>query len=294
MMKVEIATCPASWGVFWPDGTPSGVKADVFLDQAAQAGYVGIELGPVGYLPTEKQALEQALGSRGLVARAGTACYAIDDYPDFQALYSRARELCGLLGRLGAGFLVMMDESAYAKNPKTKAEAGLLRQKKNFDIIKEYVAFAKQQGITVVYHPHAHSIVETEEEILSLINTADCKLCLDTGHHQLINGKPIFADRTTTDFYLKNHQHIPFLHFKNVSAGGMRQQAANPSCEVEAFCPLDEGVIDFAQFRDALKLTDYQGIGVVEQDCAKATAEEAMALAIRNRQYLQKTGIVAP
>ena len=291
-MYVEIATCPASWGVFWADGTPSGVHPDVFLDNAAKAGYVGIELGPVGYLPTTKQALEEALGRRGLVARAGTACYSIDDYTSFEALRPRAEVLCSLLRQLEVVYLVIMDESSYAKNPIYKAEAGLARQMKNFGIIRDYVSFAKQYGITVVYHPHAHSIVETEKEIISLMEVADCMLCLDTGHHQLINGKPVFADRTTTDFYLKHHQRIPFLHFKNVSIEGMQRQADHPAEEVEAFCPLEEGVIDFAQFRDALEQANYHGIGVVEQDCASATAEEAMALAVRNREYLLRTGII--
>lgn len=291
-MHVELATCPASWGVFWADGTPSGVSADTFLDGAAAAGYVGIELGPVGYLPTEKQALEQALAHRGLSARAGTACYTFDELPGFEALRPRAEALCGLLQTLSVPYLVMMDESPYAKDPAQKAAAGRARRLKNFGLVKDYVAFAKRYGVTVVYHPHVHSIVETEEEILELMDVADCMLCLDTGHHQLVNGRAAFGDRTATDFYLAHHRRIPFLHFKNVSAEGMRRRAARPAEDTEAFCPLDEGVIDFAQFREALEQTNYQGVGVVEQDCATAAAEESLALAMRNREYLYKTGIV--
>ena len=52
-LQVTIGTAPCSWGVWWPDGTPSGTPYNVFLDQAAEAGYKALELGPVGYLPTD-------------------------------------------------------------------------------------------------------------------------------------------------------------------------------------------------------------------------------------------------
>lgn len=50
MSNVKIATAPCSWGVWYADGTPSGTPYKVFLDQAAEAGYKALELGPDGYL----------------------------------------------------------------------------------------------------------------------------------------------------------------------------------------------------------------------------------------------------
>lgn len=290
-MHVELATCPASWGIFWADGTPSGVPAQVFMDQAADAGYVGIELGPVGYLPTDKAKLDEEFGRRGLVARAGTTCLELDLLNSFEDWRENAEKLCSLLQSLDVTYLVMMDESAFGKSMTTK-KANPDKMEKCYGIIRDYVAFAKQYGVTVVYHPHANTIVETEEEIYKIMEVADCMLCLDTGHHQLINGKAEFGDSTTTDFYLKNHKRIPFLHFKNVSEAGVKAHQANPDAENDAFCPLDEGIIDFAQFGKALEETNYDGIGVVEQDMAHAPAEESYKLAIRNREYLSKVGIV--
>ena len=46
-MKITIATAPCSWGVWYPDGTPSGTPWHTFLDQAASAGYQALELGPI-------------------------------------------------------------------------------------------------------------------------------------------------------------------------------------------------------------------------------------------------------
>ena len=61
-LQITIGTAPCSWGVFWPDGTPSRTPYNVFLDQAAQAGYKALELGPVGYLPTDQGQLRDELG----------------------------------------------------------------------------------------------------------------------------------------------------------------------------------------------------------------------------------------
>ena len=63
-LQVTIGTAPCSWGVWWPDGTPSGTPYNVFLDQAAEAGYKALELGPVGYLPTDIGQLRDELARR--------------------------------------------------------------------------------------------------------------------------------------------------------------------------------------------------------------------------------------
>ena len=72
-LQVTIGTAPCSWGVWWPDGTPSGTPYDIFLDQAAEAGYKALELGPVGYLPTDIGQLREELARRDLSICGGTA-----------------------------------------------------------------------------------------------------------------------------------------------------------------------------------------------------------------------------
>lgn len=67
-IQVTIGTAPCSWGVWWPDGTPSRTPYNVFLDQAAQAGYKTLELGPVGYLPTDVEQLRDELDSGGFLS----------------------------------------------------------------------------------------------------------------------------------------------------------------------------------------------------------------------------------
>ena len=68
-LHVVIGTAPCSWGVWWPDGTPSGTPWNVFLDQAAAAGYSALELGPVGYLPTDLEQLKDEIDYAVLTER---------------------------------------------------------------------------------------------------------------------------------------------------------------------------------------------------------------------------------
>ena len=110
-MAVKIATAPCSWGVWYADGTPSGTPAQLFLDQARQAGYKALELGPDGYLPEEREVLEQELSRRGLEAASGTACYRFDQYERFDDFRPAVEKLCARVAAVGGKYLVTMDES---------------------------------------------------------------------------------------------------------------------------------------------------------------------------------------
>jgi inosose dehydratase len=291
-MKVEIATCPCSWGVFWPDGSPSHVPYKEFLDQAAASGYIGLELGPVGYLPTDKASLGAELSSRGLKARAGTACYKVDEAKNFNDFRQRADDLCRLLKAFDIQYLMMMDESPFGADKEAKKRERS-RVFKCYDIIKDYIRYAQEEyGITVVFHPHSGTIVETEEEILEFINYTDSLLCFDTGHHQVVNGSPEQGDTCAVDFYRKHYKRIPYLHFKNVDAGLMKKRLANPNEKLIPFCALEEGIIDFVELRRALEETNFNGIGVVEQDMAGKPAEESFALSKKNREYLARINMI--
>ena len=100
-MAVKIATAPCSWGVWYADGTPSKTPARLFLDQARQAGYKALELGPDGYLPEDREVLKQELSSRGLEAASGTACYRFDQYERFADFRPAVEKLCGRVASMG-------------------------------------------------------------------------------------------------------------------------------------------------------------------------------------------------
>jgi inosose dehydratase len=108
---ITIATAPCSWGVWYADGKPSGTPWQVFLDQAAEAGYKSLELGPDGYLPQAGEVLREELTKRGLTVCAGTACYALDRFRDFAGLREPLTRLCRRVQAFNGTYLVTMDES---------------------------------------------------------------------------------------------------------------------------------------------------------------------------------------
>jgi len=64
--KIKIGTAPVSWGIMEAEGWNGHQAYARVLDEMAEAGYEGTELGPYGYLPTEPERLIAELSSRGL------------------------------------------------------------------------------------------------------------------------------------------------------------------------------------------------------------------------------------
>src|ERR1051325_7544977 len=67
-MSFRIGNAPCSWGTLEFDGVKGEqIGFAQMLDELAETGYTGTELGDWGYMPTEPAALAQELRSRGLV-----------------------------------------------------------------------------------------------------------------------------------------------------------------------------------------------------------------------------------
>ena len=170
-MKVTIATAPCSWGVWYPDGTPSGTPWHTFLDQAASAGYQALELGPIGYLPAIYQDLSTELEKRSLSVCAGTACYAFAQISNLDSIREELNSLCALLVQMNAKYLVTMDESDVGRFGEKKSDLTPSQSNKYLQIIREMAAFTFQEhGIKTVFHPHIKSLYEYENEIQNLQN----------------------------------------------------------------------------------------------------------------------------
>lgn len=69
MGTLSIGTAPDSWGVWYADD-PRQTPWTRFLDEVVAAGYLRIELGPYGYLPTDPVRLKDELDQRGLTITA--------------------------------------------------------------------------------------------------------------------------------------------------------------------------------------------------------------------------------
>ena len=69
-MTIAIGNAPCSWGVEFPDDPRNPEWARV-LEECREAGYRGIELGPIGFMPEDPAILGEALATRGLTLIGG-------------------------------------------------------------------------------------------------------------------------------------------------------------------------------------------------------------------------------
>ena len=297
-MKVTIATAPCSWGVWYPDGTPSGTPWNTFLDQAASAGYQALELGPIGYLPANYQELSTELEKRSLSVCAGTACYAFDQISNLESIREELNSLCTLLVQMNAKYLVTMDESNVGRFGEKKSALTPSQSNKYLQIIREMAAFTFQEyGIKTVFHPHIKSLYEYENEIQNLMEATGIDLCFDTGHHTYSNGSPEAGDRSSLDFLLKYPERIAYLHFKNVD-GHIKKRVleenldSDQAFDLDVMCDLEDGIIDFRELKTVLETINFEGIGVIEQDMPRATTDQAFTSAKRNLNFLKEIDLV--
>lgn len=293
--KITIGTAPCSWGVWWPDGTPSGTPYSVFLDQAAEAGYHALELGPVGYLPEDVGQLREELARRGLSVCGGTACFEFLKADSFAAVRPQVDEICRRLQHFQVPYLMTMD--GCPMNREIKAHLGQQKQK-TYDIFGEMGRYCRDiYGIEPLMHPERCSLIETEQDLKELIDRG-LKICFDNGHYAAANGGWERGDRSSLDFMRQYADCIPYLHFKNCRGEIRRRELAGelapdaPEFD-DLMCELEDGIIDYEQVRDLLDELHFCGVAIIEQDCPHATADRAFAMAKRNLQYLQRIRLIS-
>lgn len=295
-MHLTIGSAPDSWGVWFPDD-PRQTPWPRFLNEIALAGYTWTELGPYGYLPTDLATLQGELARRGLGV---SGSFVMGDLaaPDTSwPLLERQLHGWGpLLRDLGAGFLVLIDDSytdlftGALRAPPQLDAAGFQRLVDTTSRIAEIARRA--YGLSLVFHPHAQTHVEHEAQIEALLAATEPELvglCLDTGHHAYCGGDPVA-------FLGRHHARIPYLHLKSVDRDLRERVAAEgiPFAEAVAmgvFVEPAQGMVDFLALRDLLVRLDHRGFAIVEQDMFPAPPDTPLPIARRTRAYLREIGL---
>lgn len=293
-MKVTIGSAPDSWGVWFPSD-PKQTPWNRCLDEIAEAGYKWTELGPYGYMPTDPLKLRDELDRRGLKV---TGTFAMGHLEDPEAWPGIEQQILGggkLAADLGGKFLVLIDDTysnlftGEATRPNRLEDAAW---KRLIDTTHRAANLASSLGLQIVFHPHAETHVEYEDQIERLLNDTDpakVSLCLDTGHHAYRGGDPVA-------FFRKHHTRIPYLHLKSVDPdiqAKVERERIPFALAVagDVFCEPSRGKVDFNAFRDALVDIGYEGWGIVEQDMYPAPFEKPLPIAKRTHAYLKQIGL---
>jgi inosose dehydratase len=286
-VSIKVGTAPDSWGVWFPSDSRQ-TPWQRFLDEAAEAGYNAIELGPFGYLPTDGQRVADELARRSLQLAGGTISVDLGAPDAWPAMRPTLAAICDVLEPLGSTFLVVLD------NPSTEGlreldEPGWQCVSNAVQRLGEYTA---GRGIAAVFHPHADTTIQFEPQIerfLALTDPLLVNLCLDVGHHAYAGGDPV-------RFFREHHVRVPYLHLKDVdaatSARALREGWPMARAVDEgAFVDLGAGCVDLAGLKRVADEVGYDGWGIVEQDMFPAPFDKPLPIARRNREFLRDRGI---
>jgi inosose dehydratase len=299
---IKIANAPCSWGVLeFEDRTASPGYRQV-LDEIAETGYVGTELGDWGFMPASPELLREELGRRGLDMVGAFVTTRLADPASYDASVDRAVETARLLAPAGgalAPVIVLSDEPT--ADPERARFAGrvtaeLSLSDEQWDAAAEGVerlarAVQDETGLRTVFHHHCAGFVETPQEIDALLERTDpalVGLCLDSGHATFGGGSAI-------DLLARHRDRIWHVHFKDCEPR-IAARARTEGWDYQAalrhgvFCELGKGSVDFPALLRTLEQTGYDGWIVVEQDVLPGMGAPADS-ARRNRRYLREIGI---
>lgn len=295
-MGIAIGNAPCSWGVEFAQD-PRNPPWRQVLQECAEAGYRGIELGPIGYMPEDPAVLGAALDDHGLVLTGGVVFRPFHDPAAWDELRDAAERTCRALVAHGARNLVLIDSISARRAPTAgrpdEAEAMAPAEWAGFvDRIRTVARIgAQEHGLTVGIHAHAAGFMDFEPELERLLSEIDdglLKICFDTGHHAYAGFDPVA--------FLRRHAgRVSYMHFKDVDPAVRARVVAGrtgfyDACAQGIFCNLGQGCVDFPAVRDVLVAAGYGGWCTVEQDCDPAGATSPPDDARANRDYLAGIG----
>ncbi|NVO27217.1 TIM barrel protein [Donghicola sp. C2-DW-16] len=280
---ITITCAPCCWGVD-DVNNPHLPHWEKVLDEAAAAGFGGLELGPYGYMPLDIDVVSAALDKRGLSIVAGTIFDDLVDPANREALLRQTREICALITalsrptthegqRIPAPYLTVMDwghdERDYAAGHSDRAPrlddaawAGMM------DNIRAIATVARDEsGVRAVIHPHAGGYIEFADELERLVQDIDADtagLCLDTGHMAYAGMDPVAGLRQYWD-------RLDYIHFKDIDPTVFTRVMGErirffDACAQGVMCPIGRGNIDYVAIRALLSDLGYGGYITIEQE----------------------------
>lgn len=295
-MSIRIGNAPCSWGVEFPDD-PRNPAWKTVLKECAEAGYKGIELGPVGFMPEDPAILRDALAEHDLELIGGVVFRPFHDPQAWDNVLDGTVRTCKALVAHGAKHLVLIDSIS----PRRAPTAGRVNEAEQMDQA-EWSAYrdriaeaarigAEEYGLTVGIHAHAAGFMDFEPELERLLEEVDekiLKICFDTGHHSYAGFDPVA-------FMKKHIGRISYMHFKDIDPKVKADVIENrtgfyDACGQGIFCNLGDGDVDFPQVRQILLDNNFEGWCTVEQDCDPTLDVSPMDDARANRLYLESIG----
>lgn len=263
-------TNPIAWSNDDDQTLGAHIPLETCLKEAGDIGFDGIEKGHK--FPTEPAELKAALDPHGLKFVSG--------WHSLNLLARSAEEEkaaiqphLDLLKAMGSRVCIVCETSnAVHGNDNVPANDRPRLADDQWDgfgrSVEEVAGFCAGQGVTLVYHHHMGTVVESEAEIDRLMAATgpQTHLLLDTGHIYFGGGDPAAVAR-------RHMGRVAHIHAKNVRPAIMRQVREERLSFLEGVrrgvftVPGDpEGGVDFAPVLEVAAAHEYSGWLVIEAE----------------------------
>jgi inosose dehydratase len=293
-MNVRLAIAPIGWT---NDDLPElggEIPFEQCVSEMALAGFKGSEVG--NKYPKDPAVLNKALGLRGLtICNAWFSSFLTTrPYAEVEAAFIQHRDFLHAVGArvIGAaeqGHSIQgLDRPVFDEKP-TFTDEEWTRLTEGLDKLGQR---AQEKGMTLTYHHHMGTGVQTAAEIDRLMEHTTpglLDLLFDTGHL-------VFAGEDHLAVLKKWGKRIKHVHLKDVRPAVVAKIKAEKksfltAVKSGAFTVPGDGSVDFVPVFQALRDLAYQGWWVVEAEQDPALANP-LEYAIKARDYIRsKAGV---
>ena len=289
--KVKLGIAPIAWTNDDMPDLGGGNTFEQCVSEMALAGFKGTELG--NKYPADPRVLKKALKLRGLrLANSWFSSFLLTE--PYEKVEKDFVKKCRFLRAAGAR-AVGASEQSYsvqgqplpvfgAKHIMDDAEWDRL-----CDGLNRLGAKANDLGMTLVYHHHMGTVVQTAEETDRLLEgtSADALgLLFDSGHFAYSGDGPAavlakHAGRT-------RHVHLKDIRGEEVVRVKAEGLSFLEGVRLGTFTVPGDGDLDFAPLFELLAESGYEGWMIVEAEQDPAIADP-LEYAIKARKYIKKT-----
>ena len=285
---MRIATAPVNWNNPDVPEYRAWLPYARMMDEFVEAGYDATEWGPG--MPEDPAELKVELDARGLEMVGAFVGLPFRDADRYDEAMEWGLTIAHRLHAAGGRLLI----AAEAGDDRRRGEAGHVNEAAGLTD-EQWANLAKglhdladriaPLGMSVVFHNHVGTYVETPAETARLLDETDpAKVgwCLDIGHLAYGGGNSLEMLGTYGD-------RVRHIHLKDVDGAILARAQADglsfgDALKAYIFPPLGEGIAQVPECVAALLASGYDGWFVLEQDTCSGDPKDVARV---NREYLE-------
>lgn len=288
--KVKLGIAPIAWT---NDDMPDLGAQNTFeqcISEMALAGFTGCEVG--NKYPKDTKVLKKALDLRGMqICNAWFSTF-LTTKP-YEETEKGFIEHITFLKEMGAKVVGVSEQGHSIQGTDLSIfDDKYVMNDEEWDMLctglNKLGKVAKDMGITLTFHHHMGTVVQTEAEIDRLMENTDPELfnlLFDSGHLAYCGEDYMSVLKK----YIKRIKHV---HLKDIRPDVIADVKANKESFLQGvrkgtFTVPGDGVIDFAPIFEVLSENDYEGYVLVEAEQDPAIANP-FEYALKARKYIAK------